>query len=128
MKLQSAVTPANSEPVTGSVVAKVPLRKGTFTASKVPGVELGSSVVPQASMPRSNTVGGVPAVAGLQTVKAPVLSVPGRLAISLITMDVGTAGVRLLLIRSDLAERELSPFGVTRQAQQPISSSCGSNT
>ncbi len=65
----------------------------------------------------------MPAVAGLQTGNAPAAVVAGSLAINLMTIEVGTAGVRLLLIKSDLAERELSPFGVTKQEQQPISSS-----
>jgi len=47
-------------------------------------------------------------------------------ATSLITIEVGIAGVSGLLIRSAWAESAFSPFGVTRQAQQAISSSAGS--
>jgi hypothetical protein len=46
-------------------------------------------------------------------------------ASSLITMDVGTPGVRVLLIKSLRAERETNPSGVTGQAQQEINCSSG---
>jgi hypothetical protein len=75
MKLQSAVTAVTSPPGAKEAGVKVPLRNGTLTALWVPGVELGSSVEPQASMPSSTLMPAT--VAGLQTVKAPVLSVPG---------------------------------------------------
>ena len=42
-------------------------------------------------------------------------------------MDVGTPGVRVLLIKSLRAERETSAFGVTWQLQQEISCSSGEN-
>lgn len=58
------------------------------------------------------------------------LQVPpmGVEATSFLTIDVGTPGVSVLLIKSETAERELSPFGVTRQEQQEISSSFASKT
>ncbi len=59
-------------------------------------------------------------------VKAPVLSKPGSDDSSCTTMEVGIAGVSGLLVRSDTADKEFRPFGVTRQAQQAISSSAGS--
>ena len=40
-------------------------------------------------------------------------------------MDVGTPGVRVLLIKSLRAERETNPSGVTGQAQQEINCSSG---
>jgi len=43
------------------------------------------------------------------------------------TMEFGTAGVRVLLIKSFLAERETSAFGVTTQEQQEINCSSGEN-
>src|ERR1700682_247503 len=51
----------------------------------------------------------------------------GKLASSLTVMDVGTPGVSVLLIKSLRADRELSPSGVTGQAQHEINSSAGSN-
>ena len=42
------------------------------------------------------------------------------------TIDVGTVGVSVLLIKSCLTERETSPFGVTGQEQQETISSLGS--
>ena len=44
----------------------------------------------------------------------------------MIVTDVGTAGVRVLLIRSLRTDRDLKPFGVTRQEQHEIISSAGS--
>ena len=49
----------------------------------------------------------------------------GTLAYSLITIDVGTAGVSVLLIKSLLADSETSPFGVTGQEQHEIICSSG---
>ena len=46
---------------------------------------------------------------------------------SLITMDVGTPGVRVLLIKSLRAESETNPSGVIGQEQQEISCSSGEN-
>jgi hypothetical protein len=58
-------------------------------------------------------------VDALQVVPVPVE------ASSLITTDVGTPGVRVLLIKSLRAESEFNPSGVTGQAQQEISCSSG---
>jgi hypothetical protein len=63
----------------------------------------------------------------LQLVNTPPVAVPGIVANNLITIDVGMAGVSTSLIRSFLAERETKAFGVTRQEQQEIISSEGSN-
>jgi hypothetical protein len=62
------------------------------------------------------------AVATLAGLQAP------EVARSLTTTDVGTAGVRVLLIKSLRAERETSPFGVTTQEQQAAICSSGENT
>jgi len=75
-------------------------------------------VVPQAAMPGANKLLPVPTVDALQA-GAPVE------ASSFVTMDVGTPGVRVLLIRSLRAERETNPSGVTGQLQQEISCSSG---
>src|ERR1019366_9702105 len=74
-------------------------------------------VVPQAAIPVANALFPVPAVDALQVVPVE--------ASSLITMDVGTPGVRVLLIKSLRAERETRPSGVTGQAQQEINCSSG---
>jgi len=90
-------------------------------------VEDGSRVVPQASKP-VRRLAVVKAVAGLQTVRLRFVAETGAgvVATNLITIEVGIAGVSGLLIRSAWAESAFSPFGVTRQAQQAISSSAGS--
>ena len=71
--------------------------------------------------------GSAARLVGLQTVKAPPVAVAGTVATSLITIEVGIAGVSTLLIRSFLADSDTKAFGVTRQAQQETSSSDGSN-
>jgi hypothetical protein len=55
----------------------------------------------------------------------PALQVPptGVEARSLMTTDAGVPAVSVLLIKSLRTESELSPFGVTRQAQHEIISS-----
>jgi hypothetical protein len=45
----------------------------------------------------------------------------------LITIEVGTAAVNVLLIRSFRADKETSPFGVTGHEQQEIICSSGEN-
>src|ERR1019366_3603632 len=75
-------------------------------------------VVPHAAIPVLRGLPSVPAVDALQ-------EGPPAVATSLITMDVGTPGVRVLLIRSLRAEREASPSGVTGHAQQEINCSSG---
>src|SRR5882672_8600305 len=61
------------------------------------------------------------------TLAAELVQLPatGTLATSLITSAVGTAGVSVLLARSDFAEKATSPFGVTGQEQQDTSCSSG---
>jgi len=71
------------------------------------------SVVPQAANPAT----GIPGVAALH--------VPPAVARSLITIAPGTAGVKVLLIRSFLAESDTRPFGVTVQEQQDTNCSSG---
>jgi hypothetical protein len=44
------------------------------------------------------------------------------------TTEVGTAGVRVLLIKSSRTPRLLRPFGVTGQEQHEIICSSGENT
>src|ERR1700736_5500106 len=77
------------------------------------------SVVPQARIPRTKLV----------AVGAAALHVPaaGTEASSLITTDVGTPGVSVLLIKSLRTDSELRAFGVTGQEQQETISSAGSN-
>src|ERR1022692_3820253 len=58
----------------------------------------------------------------------PVVGLAGRLARSLMTIEFGIAGVSVLRIKSFLAERETSAFGVTLQEQQATMVSFGSNT
>ena len=72
-------------------------------------------MVPQARKPAAVA----PGVDALQA--APVL------ARSFTTMDVGCAGVSVLLTRSELAERETRAFGVTTQEQHDINCSSGEN-
>jgi hypothetical protein len=64
------------------------------------------------------------------TTEAEFVQVPptGTVATSLTTMEVGTAGVNVLLIKSFLTERDTRPFGVTGQEQQAIICSSGENT
>ena len=45
----------------------------------------------------------------------------------MITIEVGTAGVNVLLIRSCRADKETRPFGVTGHEQQEINCSSGEN-
>jgi hypothetical protein len=73
-------------------------------------------LVPHAAIPWAIVL-AVPAVDALQG--------PPVVASSLITMDVGTPGVRVLLIKSLRAERETNPSGVTGQEQQETSCSSG---
>ena len=82
-------------------------------------------VVPQAAIPVSSTLAPVPTVDALQPASVPVVP---ELASNFTTMEVGTPGVRVLLIKSLRAEREMSPSGVTRQVQQEINCSSGENT
>jgi len=77
------------------------------------------SVVPQASMPDVSAPGDAAELAQL-----PPTGVDAR---SLMTMEFGTAGVRVLLIRSVFAESETSPLGVTGHEQQEINCSSGEN-
>jgi hypothetical protein len=49
------------------------------------------------------------------------------LAMSFTTMDVGCAGVSVLLTRSELADSETNAFGVTTHEQQEINCSSGEN-
>jgi hypothetical protein len=73
-------------------------------------------VVAQAAKP-GVIVLAVPAVDALQA--------PPVVARSFMTTDVGTPGVRVLLIRSLRAESETSPLEVTGQLQQEINCSSG---
>jgi hypothetical protein len=70
-------------------------------------------------MPVTGALVPVPTVAALQA------AVAADVATRLITIDVGTAGVRVLLIKSVRAEREASAFGVTGHEQQKINCSSG---
>ena len=71
--------------------------------------------MPQAAIPGARLV--------IETLAAELMQVPpaGTLATSLTTIEFGTAGVRVLLIRSCFADRETNPFGVTGQEQQEMS-------
>ena len=77
-------------------------------------------VVPQAAMPPAKRLVDEPTVEALQEAAL----VPA-VATSLITMDVGTPGVRVLLIKSLRAESDTKPSGVIRQLQQETSCSSG---
>ena len=76
-------------------------------------------VLAQAAKPGASGLSMLPAVDALQTDP----DVPN----SLITIDVGTPGVRVLLIKSLRAERETSASGVTGQEQQDTICSSGEN-
>jgi len=77
-------------------------------------------VLPQAARPGTSRLAPVPTVDALQEAGV----VPDDPS-SLITIEVGTPGVRVLLIKSLRAEREAKPSGVTRQLQHEISCSSG---
>jgi hypothetical protein len=80
----------------------------------------------QSQRPRREGPNRLPVPDGLHTLTTGAAAVPevaGTDAKNLTTMELGITGVSTLLIRSFLADRELSPSGVTRQAQQEISSS-----
>jgi len=77
-------------------------------------------VVAQPVKPVVNGLPALPTVAALQMGAAELSS--------LTTMEVGTAGVRVLLIKSLRAESETSAFGVTVQEQQETSCSSGEKT
>ena len=79
------------------------------------------SVVPHEAKPGASVAPVTPAAESVQ------LPPTGTVARILITIDVGTAGVRVLLIRSFLADRETRPFGVTGQEQQATICSSGEN-
>ena len=120
MNAQRPVMRANSAPLKVAGVKAVSVTPKVVAG--VPGVT-GKAwiVVPHAASP--GTIGAaVPAVDALQDA-AVVPSVDS----SLTTIDVGTPGVRVLLIRSFRADSETNASGVTRQLQQEISSSLGSN-
>ena len=76
-------------------------------------------VVPHAAIPVASGPGAAADPAQLPPT--------GALASSLITIDVGTAGVSVLLIRSCCADSDRKPFGVTGQEQQAIICSSGEN-
>jgi len=77
------------------------------------------TLVPQATIPL--TIVPSPAAEFVQ------LPATGRVASSFTTIEVGTAGVRVLLIRSCCAESERRPLGVTGHEQQEIICSSGEN-
>src|SRR5437016_6894069 len=79
-------------------------------------------VVPHAANP-SECVAVITAPAELEQ-----LLFTGTVLSSLITIELGTPGVRVLLIRSFRADNETRPLGVTGQEQQATISSAGSNT
>jgi hypothetical protein len=109
MKLQSEVILVNSPAL------RVAGRNAVSVKAMVAGVVavLLWSVVPQASMPDASGPG---AAAELVQLVPPA----GTDARSLMTMEFGTAGVRVLLMRSVFAESDTSPLGVTGQEQQEI--------
>src|SRR5574338_943163 len=76
-------------------------------------------VDPQASIPAVSAPG-----AAAEFVQLPPT---GTLASNLMTIEVGIAGVSGLLIRSDCAESDTRPFGVTGQEQHAIICSSGEN-
>src|SRR5450631_2685495 len=121
MNPQSAVMRASSAPLRVALVKRVSV--SPYVVEGVPGVTGRAwMVVPKAAMPVTSKLFPVPTVEALQ--EAAVVPVD---ATSLTTMDVGTPGVRVLLIKSLRAERETSAFGVTRQEQQDINCSSGEN-
>jgi hypothetical protein len=135
-KLHTLTRSAISPPPVAPPVS--PLMKVKLTGPYVPAGEPGSRVVPQMSRPSCRIFGMVePAtpmacmalivVLGLQTVYAPPVTVPGTVASTLMTSDVGIAGVSTSLIRSFFADSETKAFGVIKQEQQATSSSDGSN-
>ncbi len=67
-------------------------------------------MVPQARMPSTRVE-----AFGKEALQIPPTGVEAR---SLIVMDIGTATVKVLLIKSPRAERDLIPFGEIGQEQQ----------
>jgi hypothetical protein len=113
------MNPQNDVIRASSLALKVAGVKGvslTETKFGAPAMGMLCSVVAQAAKPFV----WAPGVAALQ---APDWTVDS----TLITIDVGTAGVRVLLIKSLCAERETSAFAVTVQEQHEISCSSGEN-
>src|SRR5438552_3569633 len=110
MKLQRSLRRANSVAL---IVAGV---KAVSVPNVGNAVGPAWSVVPQAAKP------GARATAGPLTPAAELLQLPptGTVARILMTIEVGTAGVSVLLIRSLFADRETSPLGVTGQEQHEI--------
>ena len=114
MNVQSCVILVNSPAL------RVAGRNAVSVTLKVTGVVGAAwSVVPQASIPDAMGPGDAAELAQLPPT--------GADASNLITIDVGTAGVSVLLIRSARADSETSPLGVTGQEQQEINCSSGEN-
>ena len=125
MNPQSVVIRCNSARLKVAFVKAVSVTP--YVVAGVPGV-IGKTwmVVPQAAKPGTKTLvaAGAADGPGNTTVDALHVGAPDE-ASSLITMDVGTPGVRVLLIKSLRAERETNPSGVIGQVQQETSCSSG---
>jgi len=102
-----------------SPALRVAGRNAVSVREKAPVVVPAWTVVPHASMPEASAPGDAAELAQLPPT--------GADARSLMTMDVGTAGVSVLLMRSALADSDTSPLGVTGHEQQEMSCSSGEN-
>ena len=119
MKPHSAVIRPSSAALRVAGVKAVSVTEAVIAASATGAAVVACTVVPQAAKPVAKADVPEPAVAALQELPA--------VATSLTTIDVGTAGVSVLLIRSLRALSETSAFGVTVQLQQDTNCSSGEN-
>jgi len=109
------MNPQNEVTLASSAALRPAFENSVSVTAKLAGVVGAAwSVVPQARRPAAKVV----TADGLQ---APVL------AMSFTTMDVGCAGVSVLLTRSEFAESETNAFGVTVHEQHEINCSSGEN-
>jgi len=127
MKPQSVFSLVNSAALKVAGVNSVSVRLRVVPAGGVvpPGGRTAEAprawtVVPQAAKPGAMGNAAVPARAGAGLQVGAVVGPgplapagPASVATSLTTMDVGTPGVRVLLIKSLRAERDQRAFGVT---------------
>lgn len=95
-------------------------RNRVSTVSGKPAANPGFTVVPHATSPVARFPTPTPPAEFVQPAVA-----SGTVASSFTTIDVGTAGVNVLLIRSCRALNDTNPFGVTGHEQHAIICSSG---
>ena len=120
MFVQRFVMLVNSD---GPIVAK---RKGVSVVANEPGAGPACAVVPQASIPAASlNPCTVPARAALFVQDVPAKSELALVERILMTTELGRTPVRVLLIKSLLTDKDISPFGVIRQEQHDTNCSSG---